>query len=105
MIVGYNQEQAYRLFVDGDGFGLQHVFGDLCVPKRDQHGDHLELYTTNGIRKIYYKGGGKSDSHKAITGYVTRFGRVPRNHLLHMDMIQECFRRTFASKDVITLRI
>lgn len=99
LIVGYNQEQAYRLFIDGDGFGLQHIFGDLCVPKRDQHGDHLELYTSNGIRKLYYKGGGKSDSHKAITGMSLGSVVFLEINLLHMDMIQECFRRTFAAKD------
>lgn len=26
LIVAYNQEQAYRLFIDGDGTGLKHIF-------------------------------------------------------------------------------
>lgn len=97
LIVGYNQEQAFRLFVDGDGFGLQHIFGNLARTKHDEHGDHLELQTSKGIRKIYYKGGGKSDSHKAITGMSLGSVVFLEINLLHIDMIQECFRRTFAA--------
>jgi hypothetical protein len=33
LIVAYNQEQSYRLFVDGDGTGLLHIFGDLLNRK------------------------------------------------------------------------
>jgi PBSX family phage terminase large subunit len=99
LIVGYNQEQAYRLFIDGDGYGLQHIFGNLARTKHDEHGDHLELQTSKGIRKIYYKGGGKSDSHKAITGMSLGSVVFLEINLLHIDMIQECFRRTFAAKN------
>lgn len=98
LIVAYNQEQAYRLIIDGDGFGLKHIFGDLCHPKHDDNGDHLEIHTPSGIKKIYYKGGGKADSHKAITGMSLGSVAFCEINLLHMDMIQECFRRTFASK-------
>ncbi|KTA67271.1 terminase, partial [Listeria monocytogenes] len=26
LVTAYNQEQAFRLFMDGDGFGLMHIF-------------------------------------------------------------------------------
>ena len=99
LVVGYNQEQAYRLFIDGDGTGLKHIFGDLAEIKHDDNGAHLEITTPKGIRKVYYKGGGKSDSHKAITGMSLGSVVFCEINLLHMDMIQECFRRTFAAKN------
>ena len=98
LIVAYNQEQAFRLIIDGDGFGLKHIFGDLCQQKHDDNGDHLELHTPTGIKKIYYKGGGKADSHKAITGMSLGSVAFCEINLLHIDMIQECFRRTFAAR-------
>jgi hypothetical protein len=50
------------------------------------------------MKKVYYKGGGKVDSVKAIT--AMSLGRVVfcEINLLHPDMVQECFRRTFAAK-------
>lgn len=99
LIVAYNQEQAFRLFMECDGFGLKHIFGDLAKVKHDENGDHLEVHTPNGTRKVYYKGGGKGDSHKAITGMSLGSVVFCEINLLHMDMIQECFRRTWASKD------
>lgn len=98
LIVAYNQEQAYRLFIDGDGTGLKHIFGDLCKTKHDELGDHLEVHTPSGIKKVYYKGGGKVDSVKAITGMSLGSVVFCEINLLHMDMIQECFRRTFAAR-------
>ncbi|MFC5773700.1 PBSX family phage terminase large subunit [Ectobacillus antri] len=98
LIVAYNQEQAYRLFIDGDGTGLLHIFGDLAKPKSDRLGDHLEVHTSKGIKKVYYKGGGKVDSVKAITGMSLGSVVFCEINLLHMDMIQECFRRTFAAR-------
>lgn len=99
LIVAYNQEQAYRLFVDGDGTGLMHIFGDLASIKHDEHGSHLEVHTPNGIKKVYYKGGGKSNSVGAITGMSLGSVVFCEINLLHMSMIQECFRRTFAALD------
>jgi len=99
LLVAYNQEQAYRLFIDGDGTGLMHIFDGLYDMKHDEHGSHMQLHTPNGVKKIYYKGGGKSNSVGAITGMSlgsVAFGEI---NLLHMDMIQECFRRTFAAQD------
>lgn len=98
LITAYNQEQAYRLFIDGDGTGLKHIFGDLAKIKHDDLGDHLEVHTPTGIKKVYYKGGGKVDSVKAITGMSLGSVVFCEINLLHMDMIQECFRRTFAAK-------
>ncbi|MED4411029.1 PBSX family phage terminase large subunit [Bacillus licheniformis] len=98
LIVAYNQEQAYRLFIDGDGTGLKHQFGNLAKVKHDDLGDHLEVQTPSGIKKVYYKGGGKVDSVKAITGMSLGSVVFCEINLLHMDMIQECFRRTFAAK-------
>lgn len=99
LIVAYNQEQAYRLFIDGDGTGLTHIFGDLASIKHDEHGSHLEVHTPNGIKKVYYKGGGKSNSVGAITGMSLGSVVFCEINLLHMSMIQECFRRTFAARD------
>ena len=98
IIVGYNQEQAFRLVLDGDGHGLLHYFRGSRI-RHDDSGDYLEVYTVNGLRKVYFKGGGKGDSHKSITGMS--FGSVyfAEIDLLHPDMVQECFRRTFAAKD------
>jgi len=99
LIVAYNQEQAYRLFIDGDGTGLMHIFGDLATIKHDEHGSHLEVHTPTGIKKVYYKGGGKSNSVGAITGMSLGSVVFCEINLLHMSMIQECFRRTFAALD------
>lgn len=99
LIVAYNQEQAYRLFVECDGMGLMHIFGKLCTHKHDQNGAHLQIHTPKGIKRVYYKGGGKSDSHKPIQGMSLGSVIFCEINLLHMNMIQECFRRTFASKN------
>lgn len=99
LIVAYNQEQAFRLFIDGDGTGLMHIFGDLAETKHDEHGVHLRIHTPNGLKKVYYKGGGKSNSVGAITGMSLGSVAFMEINLLHMSMIQECFRRTFAALD------
>ncbi|SEP57114.1 phage terminase, large subunit, PBSX family [Virgibacillus subterraneus] len=99
LIVAYNQEQAFRLFIDGDGTGLMHIFGNLCEIKHDEHGDHLQIQTPNGVKRVYYKGGSKSNSVGAITGMSLGSVVFCEINLLHMTMIQECFRRTFAAQD------
>lgn len=99
LITAYNQEQAFRLFIDGDGTGLRHIFGSLADIKHDEHGDHLEVHTPNGIKKVYYKGGGKANSVGAITGMSLGSVVFCEINLLHMSMIQECFRRTFAAQN------
>src|SRR5690606_15398733 len=99
LIVGYNQEQAYRLFIDADGLGLLHMFGDLAEIKHDlNNGTYLQVHTMSGVKRVYFKGGGKDDSHKAIQGMSLGSVAFMEIDLLHMNMIQECFRRTFAAK-------
>lgn len=99
LITGFNQEQAYKLFIESDGLGLLHIFDGNCRLRHDDNGDHLEIVTPKGLRRVYYKGGGKADSYKAVLGMS--FGSVVfcEINVLHMDMIQECFRRTFAARD------
>lgn len=98
LVTAYNQEQAFRMFFDGDGLGLSHIFANCSVLKHDDHGDHLLLFAPNGEKKIYYKGGGKSNSVGAIRGLS--FGSVVylEFDLLHQEFIQESFRRTMAAK-------
>lgn len=99
LIVAYNQEQAFRLMLDGDGLGLLHIFGNLAELKHDRLGDHLQVHTPNVTKKVYYKGGGKAHNHKSIQGMSLGSVWFMEIDLLHMNMIQECFRRTFAAKD------
>lgn len=99
LVVAYNQEQAFKLVMECDGFGLLHIFNGISKIKHDDNGDHLEILTPKGVRKVYYKGGGKADSHKAITGVSLGSVYFCEINLLHMNMIQECFRRTFAAHD------
>lgn len=98
MILAYSQEQAYRLVMDCDGLGLLHTFPGLCQPKNDDFGKHILLHTPTGQKKIYYKGGGKADSHKAFTGMSLGSVYFCEINLLHMDTIQEAFRRTMAAQ-------
>lgn len=98
LVVAFNQEQAYRLFIEGDGLGLKYIFGDLARIRHDDNGDYLEVHTPQGIKKVYYKGGGKSDGVKAITGMSLGSVVFCEINLLKMEMIQECFRRTFAAR-------
>ena len=98
LIAAYNQEQAYRLFIDGDGTGLMHIFDGNCKIKHDEHGDHLLIDTPNGTKRVYYKGGGKANSVGAITGMSLGSVVFCEINLLNMDFIQEAFRRTWAAK-------
>lgn len=86
------------MFIDGDGTGLKHIFGDLATIKHSENGDYLEVVTPKGVKKVFYKGAGKVDSVKAITGMSLGSVVFCEINLLHMDMIQECFRRTFAAQ-------
>lgn len=98
LIAAFNQEQAYRLFIECDGLGLLHIFGSFARIKHDDRGDHLEVTTPSGIKRVYYKGAGKADSVKAITGMSLGSVVFCEINLLHPDMVQECFRRTFAAR-------
>lgn len=99
LIVAYNQEQAYRLFIDGDGTGLEHIFAGYSEIKHGEHGSHLSIQLPKGTRNVFFKGGGKSNSVGAITGMSLGSVVFCEIDLLHMSMIQECLRRTFASRD------
>lgn len=99
LVVAYSAEQAYRLIFEGDGFGLNHIFKGSCRLSHDDEGAHLIVNCPNGTKKIYWKGGGKADSHKTITGMSLGSVYFCEINLLHMDMIQECFRRTYAARD------
>ena len=99
LIVGYSAEQAYRLIMDGDGYGLLHIFAGKCRTSHDDSGAHLSIMLPDGERKVYWKGGGKADSHKSITGMSLGAVYFCEINLLHPDMIQECFRRTYAARD------
>ena len=99
LVVGYSAEQAFRLIMDGDGFGLMHIFKGCCRTSHDDSGAHLVISLPDGDKKVYWKGGGKADSHKAITGMSIGSVYFCEINLLHESMIQECFRRTYAAKD------
>jgi len=99
LVTAYNQEQAFRLVMESDGLGLINIFGANAKVKHDDKGDHLEVNTPNGVRRVYYKGGGKVVSKKAITGMSLGSVFFCEIDLLHIGMIHECFRRTFAAKD------
>lgn len=98
LVSAYNQEQAFRMFMDGDGLGLMHIFDGVSDVRHDDHGDHLLLYAPNGEKKIYYKGGGKVNSVGAITGMSLGSVTFLEFNLLHKDFINEAFRRTFAAE-------
>ena len=99
LVVAYSAEQAYRLIMDGDGMGLLHIFKGHCRTSHDDSGAHLLIRLPTGEKKVYWKGGGKADSHKAITGMSLGSVYFCEINLLHDSMIQECFRRTYAAKD------
>ena len=100
LVTAYSAEQAYRLVMDGDGMGLIHIFDGMCRTSHDDSGAHLLIRLPDGSeKKVYWKGGGKADSHKAITGMSIGSVYFCEINLLHDTMIQECFRRTYAAKD------
>lgn len=86
--------------MDGDSMGLLHIFKGHCRTSHDDSGAHLLITFPNGEqKKVYWKGGGKADSHKSITGMSLGSVYFCEINLLHESMIQECFRRTYAAKD------
>ena len=99
LVTAYSAEQAFRLIMDGDGFGLLHIFKGNCRTSHDDSGAHLLIHLPDGDKKVYWKGGGKADSHKAITGMSLGSVYFCEINLLHDSMVQECFRRTYAARD------
>lgn len=98
LVLAFNQEQAFRLVMDCDGLGLLHIYSNLTERKHDDFGDYVLLRSPNGNKKIYYKGAGKADSHKAFTGLSIGSVFFCEINLLHMNAIQEAFRRTMAAQ-------
>lgn len=98
LVLAYNQEQAFKLVMDCDGLGLIHIFNGISKMKHDDFGDHLEINTEQGVKRIYYKGAGKADSHKSFTGMSLGSVYFCEINLLHIDAIQEAFRRTYAAQ-------
>lgn len=96
LIVGATQTQAFRLAMDADGNGLLHLFPGSVI-KHDDYGDYLEALTESGLKKIYYKGGAKADSDKSIRGLSLGSVYFCEIDILHTNMVQECFRRTYAA--------
>lgn len=35
LVSAYNQEQAFRMFMDGDGYGLMHIFAESSEVRHD----------------------------------------------------------------------
>ena len=99
LVTAYSAEQAFRLIMDGDGMGLLHIFKGHCRTSHDDSGAHLLIHFPDGDKKVYWKGGGKADSHKAITGMSLGSVYFCEINLLHDSMVQECFRRTYAAKN------
>lgn len=98
LVLGFSQDLAYKLLIDGDGMGLRHIFAGCCELKDDGGGRHLKIYTPKGIRKVYYKNGGNSASYKSFQGLSLGSVYFCEIDLLTMPTIQEALRRTFASK-------
>ncbi len=99
LVTAYSAEQAYRLIMEGDGMGLLHIFEGCCRTSHDDSGAHLLVHLPDGDKKVYWKGGGKADSRKSITGMSLGSVYFCEINLLHDSMIQECFRRTYAARD------
>lgn len=97
LIVGATQTQAFRLAMDSDGNGLMHLFKGATI-KHDDFGDYLDAVSESGPKKIYYKGGAKADSDKSIRGLSLGSVYFCEIDILHPNMVQECFRRTYAAK-------
>lgn len=98
LIVAHTSEMAYRLFLDGAGFGLEHMLSEVSEMKHDVNlGAYLEVHTPKGIRKVYFKGGGKGNSFKTIQGLTLGSVVFLEFNLIHETMIEECFRRTYSS--------
>lgn len=97
LVLGFSQEQAYKLLIESDGFGLLHIFNGSAWLKDDENGKHLLIDTPKGHRRIYYKGGGDSASFKSFQGLSLGSVYFCEIDLITIPTIQEAFRRTFAS--------
>ena len=98
LILGYSQEQAFKLLIESDGLGLLHIFDGACRLRDDENGRHLFIQTPTGDKFVYYKGGGDNSSFKSFQGLSLGSVYFCEIDLITMPTIQEAFRRTFASK-------
>jgi phage terminase, large subunit, PBSX family len=98
LVSAYNQELAYKLFIEGDGLGLAYIFDGVSHLRRDRGGDHLEINLPSGKKKVYFKGGGKSNSANSIRGLSLGSVAYSEMNLLDKEFIDESFRRTAAAK-------
>ena len=56
LVTAYSAEQAFRLIMDGDGFGLLHIFRGYCRTSHDDSGAHLLIRFPGGEeKKVYWK--------------------------------------------------
>lgn len=97
LVTAYNQEQAYKLWIEADQMGLAYIFDGSARLKRDRGGDCLDLDLPNGHKKIYFKGGGKSNSANAIRGISLGSVAYSEINLLNAEFLEETFRRTAAA--------
>lgn len=97
LVSAYNQEQAYKLWIEADQMGLAYIFDGVSHLRRDRGGDHLELSLPTGKKKIYFKGGGKSNSANAIRGLSLGSVAYSEINLLNQEFLDETFRRTAAA--------
>ncbi|WP_179395045.1 PBSX family phage terminase large subunit [Lacticaseibacillus absianus] len=98
LVSAYNQELAYNLFIEGDGMGLAYIFDGCSQLRHDRSGDHLAIDLPSGHKKIYFKGGAKSNSANAIRGLSLGSVAYSEINLLNLEFLNETFRRTAAAK-------
>lgn len=98
LVSAYNQELAYNLFIEGDGMGLAYIFDGCSELRRDRSGDHLAIDLPSGHKKVYFKGGAKSNSANAIRGMSLGSVAYSEINLLNLEFINESFRRTAAAQ-------
>ena len=94
LVSGYNQEIAYKIYIEGDGLGLAYIFDGMSHLRRDRGGDNLTIDLPSGQKKIYFKGGGKSNSANSIRGMSLGSVAYTEIDLLNEEFLKETFRRT-----------
>ncbi|MBL3531040.1 PBSX family phage terminase large subunit [Companilactobacillus zhachilii] len=94
LVSGFNQEIAYKIYIEGDGLGLAYIFDGMSHLQRDRGGDNLTIDLPSGQKKIYFKGGGKSNSANSIRGMSLGSVAYTEIDLLNEEFLKETFRRT-----------
>lgn len=101
-IFAVNSSQAIRIFIDGNGFGLQYLFPDSQL-RRDKYGTHLSFTSLTGPKKLYIFGIADANSEKPFTGITLGSFILSEVNLLNQNAVNECFRRTFASPNRLAI--